>query len=132
MVVVAITFLRLSIVEESEWMVLVKVLSWGIVIDRLLRVGCGSFVREEILLSVSADFRLVELRVFTSSVMWSKFFNCSDAAVLTKLCSHSSSLESGWLTKSSFSVTNTARSVARSSLDLLTSRKLTALMMEAM
>ena len=132
MVVVAITFLRLSIVEESEWMVLVKVLSWGIVIDRSLRVGCGSFVREEILLSVSADFRLVELRVFTSSVMWSKFFKCSDAAVLMKLCSHSSSLESGWLIKSSFSETNTARSVARSSLDLLTSRKLTALMMEAM
>ena len=128
---VAITFLRSLIVEESKWTVLAKVLSWGIMIERLLRVGCSSFVRE-ILLSESTNFRLVELRVVTNSVMWSKFFDCSDAAVLTKLCSHSSSLESGWLIKSSFSETNTARSVARSSLDLLTSRKLTALMMEAM
>ena len=83
-------------------------------------------------MSVSAHFRLVELRVFATSVMWSKVFDCSDAAVLMKLCSCSSSLESGWLTESSFSVTNVVRSVARFLLDLLTSRKPTALMMEVM
>ena len=82
-------------------------------IERSLMVGCSSFVREEILLSESADFRLVKLRVFTNSVMWSKFFDCSDAAVLMKLHSCSNSLESGWLTESSFSETNTVRSVAR-------------------
>ena len=100
-------------------------------IERSLKVGCSSFVRE-ILLSESTNFRLVELRVVTNSVMWSKFFDCSDAAVLMKLHSHSNSLESGWLTESSFSETKTVRSVVRFSLDLLTSRKPTALMMEVM